>query len=584
MITYQGVPVYPGVAIGKFSVVVSDRVGAQKRVAITQEQVGAELARLDSAFRGANKTLEENREDATRQLGEEFGRLYDAYLLILNDAGLRSRIEKTVSNELVNVEYAVDTTLNQYADRLRGLESRYAERANDVLDLKDRLLHQLLSIRVYDSAEMVEPTIVAASFLKPSAAAKLDPDKTAAIVTENGSIGSHTAIVAAAMGVPTILGVGPFLAQTKDDTVAIVDGELGRLILDPTPDVLSQYERKLAKLRENQERLAARARSVETYTSDGALVEIKGNIEFPNEAKSCFEYGAPGVGLYRTEFLYLTSPNGALPDEETHFQAYKKVVETMQGRPVTIRTFDLGADKLPIGLRFTPDDESNPFMGLRSVRLSLRNGDMFRTQIRAILRASVFGKVQVMFPLVSTVMEYRKARMIFNDVRDELVEKHIPFDPDIPLGIMVETPAAVVTLDHFAREVDFFSIGTNDLLQYTMATDRTNPSVSELYEQESPALIRMLKRTVDVARTYDRPVSLCGQMGSMPENLPLLLGLGLRTLSVSPGMILRLKELCETYSIDECRELVNRAMLMESAVEVRMLLRNDWNDRHHLGY
>ena len=189
-----------------------------------------------------------------------------------------------------------------------------------------------------------------------------------------------------------------------------------------------------------------------------------------------------------------------------------------------------------------------------------------------------------MFPLVSTVMEYRKARMIFNDVRDELVEKHIPFDPDIPLGIMVETPAAVVTLDHFAREVDFFSIGTNDLLQYTMATDRTNPSVSELYEQESPALIRMLKRTVDVARTYDRPVSLCGQMGSMPENLPLLLGLGLRTLSVSPGMILRLKELCETYSIDECRELVNRAMLMESAVEVRMLLRNDWNDRHHLGY
>ena len=413
MITYQGVPVYPGVAIGKFSVVVSDRVGAQKRVAITQEQVGAELARLDSAFRGANKTLEENREDATRQLGEEFGRLYDAYLLILNDAGLRSRIEKTVSNELVNVEYAVDTTLNQYADRLRGLESRYAERANDVLDLKDRLLHQLLSIRVYDPAETAEPTIVAASFLKPSAAAKLDPDKTAAIVTENGSIGSHTAIVAAAMGVPTILGVGPFLAETKDDTVAIVDGELGRLILDPTPDVLAQYERKLAKLRENQERLAAKARSVETYTSDGVCVEIKGNIEFPNEAKTCFEYGAPGVGLYRTEFLYLTSPNGALPDEETHFQAYKKVVETMQGRPVTIRTFDLGADKLPSGLRFTPDDESNPFMGLRSVRLSLRNGDMFRTQIRAILRASVFGRVQVMFPLVST------ARSRFLQYRDE---------------------------------------------------------------------------------------------------------------------------------------------------------------------
>ncbi len=584
MKTFQGVAVYPGVAIGKLSIVASDRVGTQKRISIAKEQVKSELKRLDAAFRGANEKLCKNREEAAKQLGEEFGRLYDAYLLILNDAGLRTRLEKFVENELVNVEYAVDYTLNQYAERLRGLEERYAERANDVLDLRDRLLHQLLSIRVYDYTNSTEPTIVAASFLKPSAASRLDSSKTAAIVTENGSLGSHTSIVAAALRVPTVLGVGPFLAQTTDQTVVIVDGELGRLILDPTPEALALYERKAKNLREIQILLESKKRSVETRTKDGATIEIKGNIEFPMEAKTCREFGAAGIGLYRTEFLYLTGNLGAMPDEETHFEAYRNVAETMKDRPVTIRTFDLGADKLPSGLRFTSEDESNPFMGLRSVRLSLRNGDMFRTQLRAILRASVYGKFQIMFPLVSTVMEFRKARMIFNDVRDELVEKKIPFDPDIPLGIMVETPAAVVTLEHFARDVDFFSLGTNDLLQYTMAVDRTNSNVSELYEQESPALIRMIKRTVDVAKMYDRPLSLCGQMGSSPEMIPLLLGLGLRTISVAPGMILQLKDVCESYSMDECLELAKRAMLSESAGEVRMILKNDWNERRRLGY
>ena len=290
------------------------------------------------------------------------------------------------------------------------------------------------------------------------------------------------------------------------------------------------------------------------------------------------------MGLYRTEFLYLASPTGTLPDEETHFAAYKETAEAMQGRRVTIRTFDLGADKLPNGLRFTREPEPNPFLGLRSVRLSLRNGDMFRSQIRAILRASVYGKIAVMFPLVSTVSEFRKARMIFNDVRDELAEKGIPFSTDVPLGIMVETPAAVMTLEHFAPDVDFFSIGTNDLLQYTMATDRTNPNVGDLYEQESPALLRMIKRTVDVAATYGKSVSLCGQMGGVPENAPLLIGLGLRSLSVAPGLILRMKDACESYDVQECRELAERAMLMESSTEVRALLRNDWKTRRGLGY
>lgn len=576
---FQGVPVYPGVAIGKLSVVVSDRVGAQKRAPIAPSQVDAHLKRLDESFRRASAALESSRDDAARQLGEEFGRLYDAYLLILNDAGLRSRIETLISEELITAEYAVDYTLNQQANLLRNLDPHYAERANDILDLRDRLLHELLSIRAVDQPERTEPSIVASSFLKPSAAAKLDPGKTSAIVTENGAIGSHTAIVAAALHVPTVLGVGSFLAETNESTLAIVDGELGKLILDPTEDVLAQYEQKLEALRERQKRLEARKRSLSATTTDGVKIAIKGNIEFPFEAATCYDYGACGVGLYRTEFLYLTSLSGSLPTEDTHFEAYKQVAESMNGRQVTIRTFDLGADKLPAGLKLTPEEEPNPFLGLRSVRLSLRNGDMFRAQLRAILRASNYGKIAVMFPLVTSVVEFRKARMIFNDVRDELLEKNVPFDHDIPLGIMVETPATVITIDHFMEDVDFFSIGTNDLLQYTMATDRSNRNVSDLYEQEAPALLRMIREIVKAAQHYGKPVSLCGQMGSVPHNIPLLIGLGLRSISVTPGMILQIKEVCESYSVKDCEALAKRAMQMESATDVRMLLRNEWNTR-----
>lgn len=583
MKTYQGTPVFPGVAIGKFSVLIGDRVGTQKLIPIDSSDIPMELERLDDALTDANKRLRKDRDSVVKQLGDDFGQLYDAYLLMINDDNLRNRIRERVTSELCNIEYAVDRTFQDYAERLRGLDPHYAERANDVLDLKDRLLHELLKIHT-TSEEADEPSIAASSFLKPNDAANLDADKVLAIVTENGSIGSHTAIVAAAKRLPTVLGVGPFLAQVNESTIGIVDGEQGKLILNPTKDILTVYKKKQEELHFKQIRLEEKYSTEPARTKDGVEIDIKGNIEFADEARLCEKVGASGIGLYRTEFLYLTSPAGTLPDEETHYNAYKEVAKAANGKQVTIRTFDLGADKLPAGLRFTADAEPNPFLGLRSVRLSLRNGDMFRTQLRAILRASKYGKFAVMFPLISTIMEFRHARMIFNDVRDELLEKGVEFDHHIPLGVMVETPAAVMTLSFFARDCDFFSIGTNDLLQYTMACDRTNPLVSELYSPEAPALIHMIKHTVDVADYYDRPLSLCGQMGGVPENLPLLVGLGLRSLSVAPGRILKLKETCEQYTLDECKELAQRALQMESASEIRMLLRNDWRERTGTGY
>jgi len=575
---FQGIPVSPGVSIGPLAIVdVALRVRRRK---IEAEQVEKELERLAAAFPVAQEKLKENRDAVEKQLGKEYAQIFEAHLLILNDPKLRGKIEASVREELNSAERAVEKNFDEYADLLRGLQdATFAERANDIVDVKTRLLSELLDASVDASAPTERPTILAASNLTPSAASNLDPSKTLGIVAEIGGLGSHTAIVATALQIPTVLGVGSFIAQANDGATAIVDGDAGRLILDPTDETLRKYVAKRDAQRREKELLATNYASAPAKTKDDVTIKISGNIEFPYESGVCRQNGAHGVGLYRTEFLYLAQSDGKLPDEETHFQAYKSVVEKMEGRPVVIRTFDLGADKLPEGLTFASAKEPNPFMGLRSIRLSLRNTEMFRVQLRAILRASVFGKIRVMFPLVSTITEFRQAKMIFRDVCEELQEENIPFDPDIPLGIMVETPATALMLELFVHEVDFFSIGTNDLLQYTMAVDRSNKDVNFLYEQECPALIRLIKRVVDVANMYGKPVSLCGQMGSSPANASLLIGLGLRSLSVAPGMILQIKKVCGNVTIKECEEIAQNALFKETSSSMRVYLRSEFRRR-----
>ncbi|MBR4834151.1 MAG: phosphoenolpyruvate--protein phosphotransferase [Thermoguttaceae bacterium] len=575
---FQGIPVSPGVAIGPTAVVDSEvRVRRRK---IESAQVEKELERLAAAIPVAQEKLRANRDAVERQLGKEYAQIFEAHLLILSDPKLRGEIETNVRDDLNSAERAVEKAFDRHADLLRGLQdAAYAERANDILDVKTRLLGELLEAREDSGSANERPTILAASNLTPSAASNLDPTKTLGIVAETGGLGSHTAIVASALQIPTVLGVGAFLASAVDGTTAIVDGDAGRLILDPSEEMLRKYVAKRDALRREKELLATNYASAPAQTKDGVAVKISGNIEFPYEAEECRKNGAHGVGLYRTEFLYLARAAGSLPDEEAHFQAYKAVAEKMEGRPVVIRTFDLGADKLPEGLTFASTKEPNPFMGLRSIRLSLRNTEMFRVQLRAILRASVFGKFRVMFPLVSTITEFRQAKMIFRDVCEELAEENIPFDPDIPLGIMVETPATALMLELFVHEVDFFSVGTNDLLQYTMAVDRSNKDVGFLYEQESPALIRLLKHIVDVAKMYGKPVSLCGQMGSAPANALLLLGLGFRSLSVAPGMILQIKKVCGNVTIKECEEIAQNALFKETSTSMRVYLQSEFRRR-----
>ncbi|MBP3557979.1 MAG: phosphoenolpyruvate--protein phosphotransferase [Thermoguttaceae bacterium] len=575
---FQGIPVSPGVSIGPLAIV--DSAVRVRRRKIEPAQVERELERLATAFPTAQEKLKANRDAVARQLGNEYAQIFEAHLLILSDPKLRVKIETCVRDELNSAERAVEKIFDQHADLLRGLQdAAYAERANDIVDVKTRLLGELLDASENATASNERPTILCASNLTPSAASNLDPTKTLGIVAETGGLGSHTAIVATALQIPTVLGVGSFVAQATDGATAIVDGGAGRLILEPTDEMLRKYEAKRDALRREKELLETNYASAPAQTQDGVAIKISGNIEFPYEADECRKNGAHGVGLYRTEFLYLSQNAGELPDEETHFQAYRSVAEKMEGRPVVIRTFDLGADKLPEGLTFASAKEPNPFMGLRSIRLSLRNTEMFRVQLRAILRASVFGKIRVMFPLVSTITEFRQAKMIFRDVCEELQEENIPFDPDIPLGIMVETPATALMLELFVHEVDFFSVGTNDLLQYTMAVDRSNKDVSFLYEQESPALIRLIKRVVDVAKMYGKPVSLCGQMGSSPANALLLLGLGLRSLSVAPGMILQIKRVCGNVTIKECEEIAQNALFKETSSSMRVYLQSEFRRR-----
>ena len=575
---FQGIPVSPGVSIGPLTIV--DSAVRVRRRKVEPPQVERELERLATAFPVAEEKLKANRDAVGRQLGKEYAQIFEAHLLILNDPKLRGKIEASIRDDLNSAERAVEKNFDQYAELLRGLQdATYAERANDIVDVKTRLLTELLEASADGGAAGERPTILAASNLTPSAASNLDPAKTLGIVAETGGLGSHTAIVATALQIPTVLGVGPFIAQAGDGATAIVDGDSGRLILEPTDEMLRKYVAKRDAQRREKELLATNYASAPAKTQDGVAIKISGNIEFPYEADECRKNGAHGVGLYRTEFLYLSQSDGKLPDEETHFQAYKSVVEKMEGRPVVIRTFDLGADKLPEGLTFASGKEPNPFMGLRSIRLSLRNTEMFRVQLRAILRASVFGKIRVMFPLVSTITEFRQAKMIFRDVCEELAEENIPFDPDIPLGIMVETPATALMLELFVHEVDFFSIGTNDLLQYTMAVDRSNKDVNFLYEQECPPMIRLIKRVVDVAKMYGKPVSLCGQMGSSPANALLLLGLGLRSLSVAPGMILQIKKVCGSVTIKECEEIAQNAFFKETSSSMRMYLQSEFRRR-----
>jgi phosphoenolpyruvate-protein phosphotransferase (PTS system enzyme I) len=566
----QGIAVSPGVAIGEALVMDTEGFRIPRRF-VARDAVVDELERLDKAIVAAGAEIESNRDAISRELGSQYAAIFDAHLQMLRDPKLRGELDAMIRDRHYSPEYAVSRTLRRYAKVFQTLQSSFlADRAGDIFDIEKRLLRNLLGRRREELSQLTSPVVILAHNLTPSETANLDRKFVRGFVTEVGGPGSHTAIVAEALELPAVVGTGPFLSDVGGGDLVIIDGDQGVVIIQPDAETEAQYRRQAEHLRSAAIQLGS-LRDLPAETADGVRIRLLGNIEFPHEVAHCVDRGADGIGLYRTEFLYLTSETE--PTEEDHYQAYSGVIQAMGGRPVVIRTLDLGADKLTT----IPgaDEERNPFLGLRSIRLSLRNIPLFRTQLRAVLRASVLGDVHVMFPLVTTIQELRSAKMVLSDVMEDLEEGQIPFNREIPVGMMVETPAAAMMIDQFVQEVDFISIGTNDLIQYTLAVDRSNKEVAALYNACDPAVLRLIEMSIKAADQAKITANMCGQMSGSTTYTQLLLGLGLRQFSVAPAAIPEIKQVCRKVNIEQCRQIAERVMSMETARTIKSYLREE---------
>ena len=570
MLRLQGIAVSPGVAIGEALVLDNEGFRIPRRF-LPRDHIEREIERLSVAIEEATKEIEHSRKQIADRLGDDYGSIFSAHSQMLNDRKLRAELEELIRDRHYSAEYSVSRALRRYAKVFQSLEGPYmAERANDIFDIEKRLLRRLLGERREELAGVTSEVLMLARNLTPSETASMKPEFIRGFVTEIGGPGSHTAIVAEGLGIPAVVGAGAFLADVSGGETVIIDGDEGLVILRPDEETLARYRHEEAEQQTLAAKLAELA-DLPCETVDGERVQLLGNIEFPAETSICLERGVDGIGLYRTEFLYLTRSEP--PSEEDHLAAYQEVASAMQGRPVVMRTLDLGADKL--SMLPAPEDEKNPFLGLRSIRLALKHVDLFRTQLRAILRASVSGDVRIMFPLVSNLLELRRARMVLADAMEDLEEEGIAFDRDIKVGMMVEVPSAVMMMDRFVDEVDFFSIGTNDLVQYALAVDRSNKDVAPLYTSSDPAVIRLIKMAVDAANGAGKPISLCGQMSGGPLYTMLLLGLGLRSLSVTPAAAPEVKRVCRSTTIEQCEAVAERVLALESARDVKTYLREE---------
>jgi phosphotransferase system enzyme I (PtsI) len=510
-----------------------------------------------------------NRDAVRGELGEQYAAIFDAHLAMLHDQRLQEELTSAVRDRNWWPEYAVSRTLRRYAKVFQKLDNHIAQRAHDIYDIEKSLLRNLLGQRRQTLASISEPVVILAHNLTPSETANLDRRFVKGFATELGGPGSHTAIVAEGLEIPAVVGIGPFLADVSGGEPVILDGNQGVVILQPDEETIARY-RLEAEVAETVAASLGQLRDLPAETTDGVRVQIRGNIEFPEEVEQCMRRGSDGIGLYRTEFLYLTSQHE--PSEEDHYRAYRKVIDAIDGKPMVVRTLDLGSDKMLT--EKSPEEERNPCLGLRSIRLSLRQLPMFRTQLRAILRASAHGDVRVMFPLVSTIIELRQAKLVLTDVMEDLAEHDIDFNPKLKIGIMVETPAAAMMLDAFIQEVDFVSVGTNDLIQYTLAVDRGNKDVADLYSACDPAVLRLLKRSLDIAAQAGISASVCGQMSGSVMYTQLLLGLGLRELSVPAAAIPEIKQAVRSVSIADCQAVAKRVLEMNSARDVKAFLRD----------
>ena len=562
-VRFQGVGVSPGIARGRTHVV-RDEIDDVSRYGIEAAQVPAEIARFESALMQTRGQILEMQQRIAEAIGAKDASVFDAHLLVVEDRTLIDEVLRKLESDHCNVEYVFQEVAKRYADTLSKINDPYLrERAVDIQDVTRRVIRNLQGKTPKPFLAVNEPHILVAHNLTPSDTATMDRHRVLGMATDLGSRTSHTAIMARSLEIPTVVGLHDISERLESGDEVLIDGYNGILITNPSAETLRHYDEFKAKKERVTEALTG-LRETRSTTRDGRHIVLSANIELPNELPSVAENGAEGIGLYRTEFLYINRPD--MPSEEEQHEIYRMVAQSVAPHPLIIRTFDLGGDKIADAVE--ADDELNPFLGCRAIRFCLDHPEIFKVQLRAILRASVSRNVKIMFPMISGIAELRRALAVLAECAKEMKAEGIPFDEDMQVGAMIEIPSAAISANTLAREIDFFSIGTNDLIQYAIAVDRVNESIAHLYEPTHPAVLRLLKMISDAAHANNIWVGVCGEMAGDIVFTPLLLGLGMDELSVSTSLVPRVKLAVQSLIVPECEALLQEALELETPAEI----------------
>lgn len=567
-IILTGIDASPGICIGKAYLVDIEGVDVVKKYFISEDDVQDEIKRFKSAVNKAKQQLLTIITNAPEEL-RDHTYILETHKVLLKDKMLYGKTIETIKNEKVNAEWALKKVVSDVKSMFKNMSDSYLkERATDIVYVSDHIMRNLVGAETKKIADIDKRVILVANDLSPAEASQINLERIKGFVTDRGGKASHTSIIARTLEIPAVMGLGNATNIIKNDDLIIIDGTVGTVIIHPTEETLLESGVRGAKYEELKAAIT-RDSHIQAETADGFQLKVMGNIELPEEVVSVIDYGGDGIGLYRTEFQYLSSPS--LPNEYELFDKYKDVVEVIAPKPVTIRTLDINGDK---AFSNNPDYvEANPALGLRAIRYCLKNPDVFRTQLRAILRAAAFGNVRILIPMISSYEEVIETKRILDEVADALDKEGTLFNRDVELGIMIEVPSAVIIADVLAGEVDFFSLGTNDLIQYSLAIDRGNRHVAHLYHSLHPAIIRMIKRVADVVRDKEIKLFMCGEMAADPINMPILLGLGIDELSMNPQSIPAVKSMIRALKVEDARAFMKDVFKQNTASGVEELVR-----------
>lgn len=568
---YKGTGASPGVALGKALVIEHSELNIEKK---NIENVETEVEKLQAAVEESKKELEQVKERAKVELGEHEAEIFEAHLLVLQDPELIDQTISKIRDEKVNADFALNEVKEMFVSIFESMDNEYMrERAADIKDVTNRVLRHILGIKVVDLSALSEEVILIAHDLTPSDTATMNKKMVLGFLTNIGGRTSHTAIMARTLEIAAVVGLSDVTENVKDGDFIVFNGETGQVIVNPDEKVINEYRDLKAKFDEEKEALKQLIGKT-SITLDGRHVELAGNIGSPNDLEGLIKNDAEGVGLYRTEFLYMDKEDD-FPSEEEQYEAYKAVLEGMNGKPIVIRTLDIGGDK---ELKyFKMDEEMNPFLGYRAIRLCLDRTDIFKTQLRALYRASVHGKLRIMFPMISSLEELLKSKEIIKEVLSEMDTEGIEYAKDVEVGMMIEIPSAAVISDILAKHVDFFSIGTNDLIQYTCAVDRMNQKISYLYNQFNPAVLRLIKMVIDNAHKEGKWVGMCGEAAGDQRMIPILLGMGLDEFSMSPISILPARKFITSVNYEDMKKFANEVLTMGTAEEIKAYVDKTFN-------